>query len=136
MVSGTTTYVSTAGACSRMKALVASLGLGLLVIVILLGGGALFGHIADANAQGARTAIACQEVQVAIRSTGNGVALINRGEQTVSGTLRAERGGTAINTTRVGSIPPGELVEVPVPEGRTVVFTLDGCDRTFTHALH
>lgn len=136
MRSGTATYVRTDRAFPRMNALVTSVaGLGVLVLGVLVGGPALFSYIAAENAQEARTAVACHELRIDIESAGSGVALINRGEHAVNGTLTVEEDGTTINTTRVDPIPPHELVQVAVPDGDTAVFTPDGCDRTFTASL-
>lgn len=115
-----------------MKAIVTSIGLGILIFVVLAGGGALFGHIAEVNAAGVETAITCQELEVRVIPSGGAVTLVNQGEHTVSGTLTVERDGAVVHRTAVAALRPGEPTEVPIPEDGTTVFRPDGCNRTFT----
>lgn len=118
-----------------MKALVTTLGLAVLIVVVLIGGGALFATIAEANAASAETVMTCQQLEVRIIPSGETVTLVNHGDDAVNGTLTVERGGEAVTTIAVSALPPGEPTPVTVPTGETAIFAPHSCNRTFTAVL-
>lgn len=118
-----------------MKALVTTLGLATLIVVVLIGGGALFATIAEANAASADTVMTCQQLDVRVIPSGEEVTLVNNGNGTVNGTLTVERDEVVVATIAVPTLPPGEPIPVAVPQGETAIFAPHSCNRTFAASL-